>query len=67
MGATVWFASHEIEKWLGVARLSRILDLAISIPFGLIVFYGACRFLRVTELDLATRSLVGPILRRLQS
>jgi putative peptidoglycan lipid II flippase len=66
MGAAVWLSSGEIENWLGVARLSRVVDLAISIPFGLIVFYGACRLLRVTELDLATRSLAGPILRRFQ-
>jgi putative peptidoglycan lipid II flippase len=67
MGVAVWLVSREIEKWLGVDRLSRVVDLAISIPFGLVVFYGACRFLRVTELDLATRSLIGPILRRLRA
>jgi putative peptidoglycan lipid II flippase len=66
MGGAVWLSSRELENWLGVARLGRIVDLAISIPFGLIVFYGACRLLRVAELDLATRSLVSPILRRLQ-
>jgi putative peptidoglycan lipid II flippase len=64
MGGAVWLSSREIENWLGVARLGRIVDLGISIPFGLIVFYGACRLLRVTELDLATRALAGPILRR---
>ena len=66
MGGAVWLSNRELENWLGVARLGRIVDLAISIPFGLIVFYGACRLLRVAELDLATRSLVSPILRRLQ-
>jgi len=67
MGGAVWLSSRQLENWLGVARLSRIVDLAISIPFGLIVFYGACRLLRVAELDLATRSLISPILRRLQN
>ena len=66
MGGAVWLSSRELENWLGVTRLGRIVDLAISIPFGLIVFYGACRLLRVAELDLATRSLVSPILRRLK-
>jgi hypothetical protein len=66
MGGAVWLSSRQLENWLGIARLGRIVDLAISIPFGLIVFYGACRLLRVAELDLATRSLVSPILRRLQ-
>lgn len=67
MGGAVWLSSRELENWLGVARLGRIVDLAISIPFGLIVFYCACRLLRVAELDLATRSLISPILRRLQN
>ncbi|HXA65005.1 MAG TPA: murein biosynthesis integral membrane protein MurJ [Bryobacteraceae bacterium] len=66
MGGAVWFSSHGFQQWLGVSKLGRLVDLAISIPFGLIVFYGACRILRVAELDLATRALAGPILRRLQ-
>jgi len=66
MGGAVWLASRELENLLGVGRLGRIVDLAISIPLGLLVLYGACRTLRVSELDLATRSLAGPILRRLK-
>ena len=60
MGGAVWFSSHGFQQWLGVSKLGRLVDLAISIPFGLIVFYGACRILRVAELDLATRALVEP-------
>ena len=66
MGGAVWLSSHGVEIWLGVGRFARLVDLLISIPFGLIVFYGACRVLRVPELDLATRALAGPILRRLR-
>jgi putative peptidoglycan lipid II flippase len=65
MGGAVWLTSHGIQEWLGISKLARLVDLGISIPFGLIVFYGSCRILRVAELDLATRSLAGPILRRL--
>jgi hypothetical protein len=61
----VWLSSHGMQAWLGTSRWGRIADLAISIPFGLVVFYAGCRSLRVTELDLATRALAGPILRRL--
>jgi hypothetical protein len=43
-----------------------LVDLAVSIPIGLLVFYLACRLLRVSELDLASRVLVGPLLRRLR-
>ena len=66
MGAAVWFSSHGMQKLLGVTRWARLADLAISIPFGLLVFYWACRLLRIPELELATRSLAGPILRRLR-
>jgi len=67
MGGAVWLSSYGVRHALGVSRLERIVDLAVSIPCGLLVFYAACRILRVSELDLATRSLAGPILRRLRS
>jgi len=64
MGAAVLLSSHEIEQWLGVHRLARLVDLAVSIPLGLVIFYGACRVLRVSELELAARALVNPLARR---
>ncbi len=64
MGGAVWLSSHGVHAWLGISRLSKLADLGISIPFGMLVFYVACRALKVTELDLATRSLAGPIMRR---
>jgi len=66
MGGAVWLSSRGIHGWLGQRRLASLIDLAVSIPFGLVVFYSACRLLRVPELDLASRSLAGPILRRLR-
>ncbi|HTS50268.1 MAG TPA: murein biosynthesis integral membrane protein MurJ [Bryobacteraceae bacterium] len=66
MGAAVWMSSQAIQHWLGQGRLARLTDLILSIPLGLLVFYGSCRAVRVQELELATRSLVGPILRRLR-
>jgi len=65
MGGGVWLSSRGIHQWLGQGRLSSLTDLALSIPFGLLIFYASCRALRVSELELATRSLAGPILRRL--
>jgi putative peptidoglycan lipid II flippase len=64
MGAVVLLSSHWIEGWLGVGRLGRVTDLGISIPLGLLVFYGACRVFRVSELELATRALTNPLARR---
>ncbi len=65
MGGAVWLSSHAIQTWLGISRWERLVDLALSIPTGMLVFYGSCRVLRVSELDLATRALTGPLLRRL--
>ena len=67
MGGAVWFSSHGIQQWLGTARPGRLADLAISIPVGLIVFYAACKLLRVAELDLASRALAAPLMRRLNA
>ena len=66
MGGAVWLSSQQIQHSLGIGRLGRLIDLAVSIPVGLIVFYFSCRSLRVSELDLATRALAGPALRRFQ-
>ena len=66
MGVAVWLSSHGIEGWLGIGRLARLVDLAVSIPLGMVVFYAACRALRVSELDLAARALADPLNRRLR-
>jgi putative peptidoglycan lipid II flippase len=67
MGAAVLLSSHGVETWLGADRLARLIDLAVSIPLGLLVFYAACRVLRVSELELAARALAYPLLRRFHS
>ena len=66
MGGAVWMSSRGVQHWLGIGRLARLVDLAVSIPLGLVVFYFVCRIVKVSELDLATRALAGPILRRLR-
>lgn len=67
MGAVVWASSHQIVGTLGTEKLSRIIDLAVSIPLGLIVFYLACRVLGVTELDMAVNAVSKPLQRRFPS
>lgn len=67
MGAAVWVSSHGIEGWLDGGRVGRLVDLALSIPVGIVVFYGACRILQVSELELATRALADPLTRRLRA
>ena len=39
--------------------MARLVDLALSVPLGLTVLYGTCRFLRVQELDAAQEAVVG--------
>jgi putative peptidoglycan lipid II flippase len=65
MAAAVWTSSSAIEQWLGVTKTARLLDLAISIPLGLAVLYGACRLLGVPEFDFAVRAVAGPLQRRI--
>jgi putative peptidoglycan lipid II flippase len=67
MGAVVWLADRFVEGRLGVDRLARLADLAVSIPLGILVFYGLCRALRVSELELAARALADPLARRLRA
>jgi putative peptidoglycan lipid II flippase len=67
MTAVVWLSHRAIYALAGERTLGQFTDLLCSIPLGLAVLYFSCRGLRVEELDLATRALAGPILRRFQS
>jgi putative peptidoglycan lipid II flippase len=62
MGLAITLSSHGVQGWLGVRRLGRLVDLAISIPFGALVYYGVCRMAKVAELEMATRALIAPAL-----
>jgi putative peptidoglycan lipid II flippase len=64
MGVAVFGSSHFVREFAGVTRLGCLLDLAISIPAGLVVLYAACRLLQVSELELATKAVLGPVMRR---
>jgi hypothetical protein len=55
-----------MENWLGTSQLARLADLAVSIPLGLVVFYGICRMLDVAELSVAIRAFTAPITRRIK-
>jgi len=64
MGGAVWLSSQGITSLLGPGTMARLADLAVSIPVGVAVLYFMCRALRVEELEMATRALGGPILKR---
>ena len=65
MGAMCLISSRAIEHWLGLSRLARVADLAVSLPLGLVIFFLAAKALHLPELEAAKRALVAPILRRL--
>jgi putative peptidoglycan lipid II flippase len=64
MGVAVTASSRGLAAWLGVSRLARLTDLAVSIPLGVAVFWAACRIARVPELESAGRVLAASLGRR---
>jgi putative peptidoglycan lipid II flippase len=65
MGAVCFAASRTLQFYLGVSRWMRLLELAVSIPLGLAVFYAVCRMSGLPELESAQRALLPPLARRL--
>jgi putative peptidoglycan lipid II flippase len=65
MGVAVWASSTGVKDWIGISPRARLVDLAISIPLGLIVLYFTCRLMKVAELEMAVQALAGPLQRRL--
>ncbi|MCC6590899.1 MAG: murein biosynthesis integral membrane protein MurJ [Bryobacterales bacterium] len=67
MSAVVWVVDHLIDSGLGTGKLTSVISLAICIPIGLAVFWAACKWFRVAELELAAAGFAGPFrrLRRL--
>lgn len=59
MGAAVYGMMHWMQGW------AYLLQLAIAIPIGAIVFYFAATALKVEELAMATDAMAGPLKRRL--
>ena len=66
MGVAVFFANRFVESLLGMDRLARLAELAVSIPLGILIFYAVCRALRVSELELAARALARGLRERQQ-
>ena len=63
MGGGVYLSTTAIQSWLGTSKSARLADLAISIPFGCLIYYGACKFFGVAELAMADRALAAPLRR----
>jgi putative peptidoglycan lipid II flippase len=65
MGVACALSSRLVQHWMGVSRLARVADLAVSVPVGLLVFLAAAKLFRLPELEAARRALIAPLTRRL--
>jgi putative peptidoglycan lipid II flippase len=63
MSAAIWATSWFVSQQFPAGRVRYLTDLAVSIPIGLGLYYFACRFLKVDEIDLATDALERPFAR----
>ena len=66
LGIAVWLSSRGMRSWLGVDQWARLADVAVSLPFGVAVYYGAAKALGLHEIDMVARSFLGPLQRRLR-
>ncbi len=64
MGFAVWASTHLMSANFGVRRAARLADLAVSIPFGLAVFWAFSRALKLNDLDAAFNAITGSAMRR---
>jgi putative peptidoglycan lipid II flippase len=67
MAGIVAVSTHFMQGTFGASKLAKLADLAVSIPLGLIVYYGACRWLGVSDIEMAVRAFTAPIRRRLKA
>ncbi|MFN0170359.1 MAG: murein biosynthesis integral membrane protein MurJ [Bryobacteraceae bacterium] len=65
MGIVCWVSSHGITSALGTTRSARLVDVLVSAPAGVAVFYAVARQLRLPELTAAWNSLGRPMVRKL--
>ena len=63
MGLVVWLASFGCGRLLPVGKSYYWANILFTIPLGAITYYLVCRWLKVTELETATRALMGPLTR----
>jgi hypothetical protein len=64
MGAACYGSSHGLHAALGNKVRVDLLDVMVSIPLALVVFYAVARWLKIAELDEARQALLGPLARR---
>jgi putative peptidoglycan lipid II flippase len=63
MGVVCWTSSRAIHHALDSAKAAQLVDVAVSIPLGVTVFYVLARALRVPELDATADTVLAPLAR----
>ncbi len=66
MSAVCFASSRSLLHALGNHQRTHLLDVLISIPLGIGVFYFTARRLRIAELDAARKQVAGPLARMLR-
>jgi putative peptidoglycan lipid II flippase len=67
LAAVVALSSHVVESSMGITRLAHLVNLVVSIPLGLGVYYGACRAFHVSDLDMTVLAFAAPVRRIFRS
>jgi peptidoglycan biosynthesis protein MviN/MurJ (putative lipid II flippase) len=58
MGAACMASSSAVAHAFGESTMARLLDLAVSVPLGLGVLYGLCRWMDIHEFEAAQQALL---------
>lgn len=66
MAVAAGLSSHAMRSWVGLSQYGRMVDLAVSLPLGVAVYYVVAKALGLSEIDSALRSFTSPIRRRLR-
>jgi len=66
MGAVCFTSSYFMREWMGLSKMARLADLAVSVPLGSACLYAVARLLRLPELEMASAAIAGPLMRRLR-
>ncbi len=66
MGLVCWLSSSAITASLGTRKLAYLVDVAVSVPLGLLAYAAACHLLGVAEIEAARHAVADPLKRILK-
>jgi putative peptidoglycan lipid II flippase len=66
MGAAVAASSALVHRLMGEGRAVPFVDLLVSLPVGLVVFWFAAKWFQVQELEVTSNTFLKPLKRRVK-